>query len=275
MEPKERKNIERMSLRLPRFQITAMLYCRITDWSNALPIRTSWRIFWNPEPGASIAARGIPYPLLPDRLLLVPPHLPVRHHLYQPTRSLALHVELEALTQPTVDAPAYPELSDDMIDRLQEIPKAYPDGIAFSTGDGNDPRMVWMLRELVCRSFQYLPPEIWLASRKDSRIEEAMQTLHQRRSKGCTNEELAEQASLATNSFVRLFKKEVGLPPHTYLQNLRLDHAARLLHTSRLSIDQVAETCGFCDRNYLSKLFRRRFHTGPAQYRKQEYTAVI
>ncbi len=264
------KEIPRISLRLPRFSILAVLYRRVTDWSEAVPIRSYWRIFWNPEPGASIEAGATTYPLLPDRLLLVPPHFPIRHHLDCPTPSLAFHVEVEPLAHAALDGPFYPELTEEMIDRLRQIPNAYPGGVGFADEEGKDPRRVWLLRELVCRSFQYLPPAVWEATRRDHRIEHVLHTLHQRGVEGCANDELARQAHLSTNAFIRLFRQEVGVPPQTYLQNVRLDHAARLLHNSERSVDQIAAECGFCDRNYLSKLFKRRFHVGPAHYRRQE-----
>lgn len=268
---RSKKDIARISLRLPRFTILSVIYRQVTDWSDAVPVRAYWRIFWHQEPGASIEVGATTYPLLPDRLLLVPPHLPIRHRLHRPIRSLAFHVEVESLAGTALGEPFYPELPDETIDRLRKIPNTYPDGVAFHEAADKDPCMVWLLRELVCRSFQCLPPEIWEPEHsKDSRIEHALRTLRQRLIEGCANDELAEEACLCTNAFIRLFRQELGVPPQTYLQNLRLDHAARLLHTSERSVDKIAAECGFCDRNYLSKLFKRRFHVGPAEYRRQE-----
>jgi len=268
---RSKKDIAHISLRLPRFTILSAVYRRRADWSAAVPVRAYWRIFWHPQPGAAIKAGETTYPLLPDRLLLVPPHLRVRHHLHHPTASLAFHVELESSATMTLEEPYYPELPEEMIDRLRQIPNAYPAGANFSAGEKDKkPRMVWLARELVCRSFQYLPSAIWEHAHRDSRVEHALLTLHQRLAEGCVNAELARQANLCTNAFIRLFRQDVGVPPQTYLQNLRLDHAARLLHISGRSVDRIAAECGFCDRNYLSKMFKRRFHVGPAQYRRHE-----
>lgn len=269
MTPK--RDIDRISLQVPRFTIMAAIYRRVTDWSGAVPVTAWWRIFWHLDPGASIEAAGDTYPLLPDRLLLVPPLLPIRHHPDRSGRSLAFHVEVESSAGKTLDEPVCPELPEEMVDRLRRIPNAYPKGVGFAReNDGEDPRAVWLLRELVCRSLQYLPPALWEEPSRDKRIEKALHTLHQRRIEGCSNAELARQACLCTNAFIRLFKQDVGVPPQVYLQNIRLDHAARLLQNPDRSVDQIAAECGFCDRNYLSKLFKRRFHVGPAHYRRQE-----
>ncbi len=266
-----KKDIAHISIKLPRFTILSAVYTPVADWSDAVPVRAYWRIFWHPEPGAAIEAGETTYPLLPDRLLLVPPHIRVRHHIHHQTSSFAIHVELESSAGMVLDELYYPELPEEMIDRLRRIPNAYPGGASFCADEGNDnPRMVWLLRELVCRSFQFLPPAIWEHAHRDNRVEHALHTIHQRLAEGCVNAELARQANMCTNAFIRLFRQDVGVPPQTYLQNLRLDRAARLLHTSELSVDQIAAECGFCDRNYLSKVFKRRFHVGPAQYRRHE-----
>jgi AraC-like DNA-binding protein len=225
-------------------------------------------MWWNPEPGAAIGDGVTVFPLVRDRLLLVPPHVSITHHLASPTHSFALHVELDEPMAPLGDELFYPGLSADMIERLEQIPKMYPEGILISARDSKAPVLGLLLGEIVCRSFQYLPPHVWEVSRKDARIEDALATLQQRRIQGCPNDELAEQAHLSTNAFIRLFKREVGVSPQAHLQNIRLDHAAHLLQHSDDSVEQIAAECGFCDRYYLSKLFKRRFFVGPARYRR-------
>jgi AraC-like DNA-binding protein len=34
------------------------------------------------------------------------------------------------------------------------------------------------------------------------------------------------------------------------------------------SIEQIAEACGFCDRNYFSTVFRKKLGIPPAEFRK-------
>jgi len=263
------EEFSRIPVRLPRFAIINGCYGLVTDWSTAIPIRPHWRIWWNPEPGAAIRHGATEYPLLSDRLLLVPPYVSILHHLEKPTHSLALHVDVDTPVPSPSEEVFYPRLPAGVIERFQKIPETYPEGVIFSGGESNDPNLSWFLGEIVCRSFQYLPLDLWKVSRKDSRIEDALDTLREKRIEGCSNEELARQACLSTNAFIRLFKQEVGVPPQVCLQNMRLEHAARLLLYSEHSVEQVAEECGFCDRNYMSKLFKRRFLVGPAMYRRQ------
>jgi len=44
--------------------------------------------------------------------------------------------------------------------------------------------------------------------------------------------------------------------------------SCRLLHHSELSIKQIAERTGFCDRGHFSRVFRGERGLGPAEFRK-------
>ena len=65
----------------------------------------------------------------------------------------------------------------------------------------------------------------------------------------------------------RLFVRQLGLTPHDYLQNLRLDKAKRLLTESYVSVADVAYRCGFYDPLYFSKVFRKATGVPPSSWR--------
>lgn len=80
-------------------------------------------------------------------------------------------------------------------------------------------------------------------------------------------QELAHKACMSVNNFLRLFRSATGYSPQNYLQTLRLKHAAGLLLKTEYSISAIAGECGFYDSNYFCKLFRRKYHTSPRQFR--------
>ena len=82
-----------------------------------------------------------------------------------------------------------------------------------------------------------------------------------------TLHELAKTACMSVNHFLRLFREATGHSPQAYLQILRLRRAAELLERTELSGNQTDGECGFCDSNYLCKLFRKQYGTSPRQYR--------
>ncbi|MDO7908136.1 AraC family transcriptional regulator [Paenibacillus sp. JX-17] len=66
----------------------------------------------------------------------------------------------------------------------------------------------------------------------------------------------------------RIFKKETGLTPVTYLLKLRIDKSRQLLRERpELSIEQVSASVGLSDALYFSRQFSRFYHMAPSVYR--------
>ena len=51
--------------------------------------------------------------------------------------------------------------------------------------------------------------------------------------------------------------------------NLKLEQAATLLATTRLSIAAIAQSCGFFDSSHFIDKFKRKHQLTPKDYRKQ------
>lgn len=66
----------------------------------------------------------------------------------------------------------------------------------------------------------------------------------------------------------RLFKKETGMPPSQYIENIKLEEAKRLLAEGNASILDISEMLGFCSPSYFSKRFQRRYGQPPSKARR-------
>ena len=69
--------------------------------------------------------------------------------------------------------------------------------------------------------------------------------------------------------FTRVFTKEVGISPITYLMRLKADRARYLLSNTRLKINQIAPMLGFEDPYYFSKFFSKMEGVSPREYRER------
>lgn len=78
---------------------------------------------------------------------------------------------------------------------------------------------------------------------------------------------LAEQQNLSAGYLSALFHREVGLTITQYITDKRLELAERLLKTTQLQIQTVAQYCGIPDVNYFTKLFKKRLGKTPREYR--------
>jgi AraC family L-rhamnose operon transcriptional activator RhaR len=81
--------------------------------------------------------------------------------------------------------------------------------------------------------------------------------------------ELASQAHLAPEYFVRLFKAHTGQPPLTYLARRRAERAATLLLATPKSISEIAVEVGWDEPNYFARRFRQHLGISASEYRAQ------
>jgi transcriptional regulator GlxA family with amidase domain len=78
---------------------------------------------------------------------------------------------------------------------------------------------------------------------------------------------LARRAGMSVRHFARVFAAEVGVSPAVYVERVRLETARRLLESTGLSIDRVAEGAGFGTPESLRRAFARRVGVSPREYR--------
>ncbi|HEV2267979.1 MAG TPA: AraC family transcriptional regulator [Steroidobacteraceae bacterium] len=76
---------------------------------------------------------------------------------------------------------------------------------------------------------------------------------------------LAEFVSLSPYYFARVFEHEAGLPPHRYLEGVRIRNACALLDRGE-TIACTATAVGYADQSHLTKRFRRFLGITPRQY---------
>jgi transcriptional regulator GlxA family with amidase domain len=80
---------------------------------------------------------------------------------------------------------------------------------------------------------------------------------------------MAEQAAMSSRTFARVLLAETGDTPAYYLEKLRLEHAARLLETTGISLDVAARDCGFTGREQLRRAFQRHRGITPQEYQQR------
>jgi transcriptional regulator GlxA family with amidase domain len=80
-------------------------------------------------------------------------------------------------------------------------------------------------------------------------------------------EALAARACVCARHFSRRFKREFGVPPASFVEDMRLSEARRLLSSGSASIESVARSVGFGSADSFRRAFERRFRIAPSGYR--------
>ena len=99
-------------------------------------------------------------------------------------------------------------------------------------------------------------------------VKEVRDVLKQNLSKPVAIEDMAENMNMSVRNFSRVFLKESGMTPGRFLEKMRLDQAKNMLEYTTMSIDAIAEKCGFSSAVSLRRLFIKHISISPAQYRK-------
>ena len=82
-----------------------------------------------------------------------------------------------------------------------------------------------------------------------------------------TVKDMAEQLNFSEYHFMRFFKKHLGVTCIEYINNYRLDIAAKKLSTTNHSIMEIALETGFNNISYFNKLFKEKFKLTPKEFR--------
>jgi AraC-like DNA-binding protein len=95
----------------------------------------------------------------------------------------------------------------------------------------------------------------------------ARDLIHERWNEHLSLGALSSEVGQSLSTLERTFREAFATSPRQYQNHLRLARGKGLLLSSEDSIRTVAERCGFGDRKYFARLFRREFGCSPQSYR--------
>lgn len=105
---------------------------------------------------------------------------------------------------------------------------------------------------------------------KDSgRIELVKEYLEANIQKNISLEKLAQVSGLSPYYLNRLFRQEIGLPPHQYQIQKRISLAKALINKG-IPLKKIARETGFVDQSHLTRHFKKFVQVTPGQYIAQK-----
>ena len=81
-------------------------------------------------------------------------------------------------------------------------------------------------------------------------------------------ESVASHFFIDKHYLARLFKEHYGVTLVTYLQQVRITHAKRMLRFTDKSIEEIGLECGIGELNYFSRVFKKLEGVSPSEFRK-------
>ncbi len=101
-------------------------------------------------------------------------------------------------------------------------------------------------------------------------LRQIVEYIHEHLTEDLSLVDLAEQINLSSFHFARLFKNSLGLSPHQYLLQNRIDRAKKLIAVSmKPNLTEIGLQVGFYDQAHFTKAFRRAVGIWPKGFVRQ------
>lgn len=81
-------------------------------------------------------------------------------------------------------------------------------------------------------------------------------------------DDLAKKLNFSKSHFMHYFKKHMGITCVEYINEYRLNIAAKLLVSTDMTITEIANKVGIENCSYFNRLFKRAFDVSPSEHRK-------
>lgn len=105
-------------------------------------------------------------------------------------------------------------------------------------------------------------------SGSDNRLSQVLEWVGHHLDEPHSVDSLAERAAMSRRNVTRHFRQLTGTSFKQWLLSQRLSYAQRMLESSDVSIESIAQTAGFGTALSLRKHFKTAFHTSPSVYRR-------
>lgn len=81
--------------------------------------------------------------------------------------------------------------------------------------------------------------------------------------------DLAREIGVSRFHFCRAFKQSMGMTPHAFIAQRRLERSADMLRSTDLSATEIALECGFGSSSHFTVAFKRAFGASPTEFRRR------
>ena len=270
-------------------QIHCCRYWKLTEWEFQNLSVPFWRIYYNTVQGAKVTFKKREIELTAEKILLIPPYTSFSTSLkeqklerikgnritsidelpYLQKKGMIDHLFIHFNfgfqydhLQPAIFEFIVDHVLRDTIDKIRQDIIEEHRFLSF--------KQSLQIHTLITKLVNRIPSNCWNEKTTDNRVLKVIDYIDQHFAETLSNNRLAVKAAMAPNSFLRLFKSVTGSTLQQFVQQKRVEKAILMMHNQESTIDQIAEQCGFSDRQHFSKVFKRIVKLPPAQYRKTQ-----
>jgi AraC-like DNA-binding protein len=259
-----RMSVIRTDLEDPRLRLLVCGHTRIQPnrWNFSRLSFPYWRLYWNASAGASIRCEKETVPLTPSQAVLIRPDAIFSTRNTKPCGHLYVHFQIPAVVLSSAPSIIRLPMKSPLPELIASICKL------LRTSHPPAWKVSFHARALVELALAIADIHPGGAPGTDARVLKVLSYMDDHLKPNTSNADLAREARMSASALNHLFKDQVGHSLQAFLRRKRVEKAALLLQFSDLSIEQIADETGFCDRYHFSKVFRSLQGVGPAAFRQ-------
>jgi AraC-like DNA-binding protein len=118
------------------------------------------------------------------------------------------------------------------------------------------------------RFLKYAKPK---ADVRDDRIQMSLTYIRKHIGSKLDIDQLAANACMSKDHFIRLFRRETGDTPNAYVIQRKMERAELMLVTTDNSVKSIASALGYDDYSYFNRVFKKNAGITPQQYREKHF----
>jgi AraC-like DNA-binding protein len=238
-------------------------------------------------PDAALVVDGRAFPLSPGQAVAVSPW---QLHYYTPVDSRAETLALVLYIRPGwfVDAARratatlrFGRVGIEVTDPLARL--AFSVANDMLEEDETDPR----LEDRLCALTQAAFDQSWqwtergadftgpALTQRDWRIRKALRVLQDRIGEPCELDVVAREVGLSRPHFYKLFRTQIGVTPHIYLNTLRMERAIDRLTGTETAVSEIGLDLGFSSQASFSRFFIANGVVPPSAYRRSAHVRRV
>jgi len=103
---------------------------------------------------------------------------------------------------------------------------------------------------------------------EDVQLRKALQFIHNNIAETILVDDVARVSGVSRRALENRFRNRLDSTVKRYISELRADHVARVLSETLLSVEEIAEQCGFSETSHLTRFFKSIKCVTPSAYRK-------
>ncbi|WP_179352710.1 helix-turn-helix domain-containing protein [Winogradskyella vidalii] len=253
-----------------------------------------WRLYWNKNTGGQLIHQDNVFEMNPNHLYIIPPftsfssrysknhiynegihvsgkHVNVNHNEKEFEDMYLIHFFVHFNLGVPFDS-VFPgilkiELTDYLKDRLNYLTMRLKI-------ENTDFKLTFNLKlqAFIKEALTNIGPELWKTINIDERVLKVIRFIEVNIDKKLSNTEMSSIINMAPNSFSRLFKEEMNITLHKFIQNRKIAKSCELFEHTNKSIEEISYNLGFSDRYHFSRVFKSVTGLTPASYKSGKYT---